>query len=189
MKISVIIPCYNEEQYILKVIQNIFEKNKDLNIEIIITDDFSYDGTRALLSNIEDERVKIFYNEKNMGKGFCIRKSLENTSGDIIIIQDADLEYDPGEYPVLLNPIFKFNADVVYGSRFLGRDEKRVGFFWHTLGNKVLTLLSNIMTNLNLTDMEVCYKVFKASVIKNIDLIENRFGFEPEITAKIAKKK
>jgi len=130
----------------------------------------------------------LILNEKNFGKGYSIRKGIEKSKGDIILIQDADLEYDPSDYQRLLKPIKEGFADVVYGSRFIGSEEKRVLYFWHMVGNKLLTLLSNMLTNLNLTDMEVCYKVFKANVIKNIRLEENRFGFEPEITAKISKK-
>ena len=133
--------------------------------------------------------MKIILNNKNYGKGYSVRKGLEAASGDIILIQDADLEYDPNDYEKLLKPIKDGFADVVYGSRFIGSEEKRVLYFWHMIGNKLLTLISNMLTNLNLTDMEVCYKVFKSDVIKNIELKENRFGFEPEITAKISKKK
>ena len=132
---------------------------------------------------------KILYNEKNFGKGYCIRKGIEKSIGDIILIQDADLEYNPQDYHKLLNPILNGDADVVFGSRFLGGEEKRVLFFWHSLANKILTLFSNMCSDINLTDMETCYKVFKSSLIKKIELKENRFGFEPEITAKIAKKK
>tara|TARA_Y100000996_G_C22302195_1_gene552632 strand:- start:5 stop:694 length:690 start_codon:yes stop_codon:yes gene_type:complete len=189
MKLSVLIPCYNEERYILTVVENIFKNNLKKNLEIIITDDCSIDSTKKKLSELNDPRVKIFYNKKNMGKGYCIRKCLENSTGDIILIQDADLEYDPAEYDLLLSPIINHDADVVYGSRFLSHGQKRVGYFWHTLGNKILTFLSNILSNINLTDMEVCYKLFKSEVIKNIKLKENRFGFEPEVTAKLAKKK
>ena len=188
MKLSVIIPCYNEintlEQIIDKVIaQNLYNK------EIIVIDDYSTDGTREILkTRIETKVQKIILNSKNFGKGYSLRQGIKAASGDIILIQDADLEYDPTDYPKLVEPINKGYADVVYGSRFIGADEKRILFFWHSVGNKILTLFSNIFSNLNLTDMENCYKVFKSEIIKNIDLKENRFGIEPEITAKIAKK-
>ena len=187
MKISVIIPIYNEVQTIKKILEKI-SSQEQYEKEIIIIDDFSTDGSRELLKNEIIEKVdKIIFNEKNFGKGYSVRKGIEASSGDIILIQDADLEYDPSDYKVLLNPIINNDADVVYGSRFIGSEEKRVLYFWHTVGNKFLTILSNMFTNLNLTDMEVCYKVFKSDVIKKIKLEENRFGFEPEVTAKIAK--
>ena len=188
MKISIIIPCFNEH----KTISVILDKVKNLvnfEKEIIIVDDFSNDGTREILKKIKsDNGVKIIFNEKNCGKGYCIKEGIKVSSGDIVIIQDADLEYDPTDIPKLINPIKNGNADVVYGSRFTGSDEKRVLFYWHSLGNKFLTTLSNMFTNLNLTDMECCYKAFKSSIIKDINLKENRFGFEPEITAKISKQ-
>ena len=188
MKISVIIPCFNEH----KTINTILDKLKNLsnfNKEIIIVDDFSNDGTKEILQKIENSgEIKKIFNEKNFGKGYCIRKGIEEASGDIIIIQDADLEYDPTDIPKLINPIKNGDADVVYGSRFTGSDKKRVLFYWHSLGNKFLTTLSNMFSNLNLTDMECCYKAFKKEIIKDINLKENRFGFEPEITAKISKK-
>ena len=188
MKISVIIPCFNEH----KTINTILDKLKNLsnfNKEIIIVDDFSNDGTKEILQKIKSsDEIKTIFNEKNFGKGYCIRKGIEEASGDIIIIQDADLEYDPTDIPKLINPIKNGDADVVYGSRFTGSDEKRVLFYWHSLGNKFLTNLSNMFSNLNLTDMECCYKAFKKEIIKEINLKENRFGFEPEVTAKISKK-
>ena len=188
MKISVIIPCFNEH----KTINTILDKLKNLSNfskEIIIVDDFSNDGTKEILQKIENsDEIKTIFNEKNFGKGYCIKKGIEEASGDIIIIQDADLEYDPTDIPKLINPIKNGDADVVYGSRFTGSDEKRVLFYWHSLGNKFLTTLSNMFSNLNLTDMECCYKAFKKEIIKEINLKENRFGFEPEITAKISKK-
>tara|TARA_B100000900_G_scaffold92105_1_gene75452 strand:+ start:2368 stop:2982 length:615 start_codon:yes stop_codon:yes gene_type:complete len=157
--------------------------------EIIIIDDFSTDGSREILQKMENsDQIRILFNEKNFGKGYCIKRGIEKSSGDIIIIQDADLEYDPSDIPKLINPINNGDADVVYGSRFIGSDEKRVLFYWHSLGNKFLTTLSNMFSNLNLTDMECCYKAFKSEIIKNITLKENRFGFEPEVTAKISKK-
>ena len=189
MKISIIIPCFNEEKTILLVINKILS-NYPGEKEIIVIDDCSNDKTREILkSDLEDKIDKLIFNEKNYGKGFSIRKGINIAEGDVILIQDADLEYDPLDYNKLLKPIEKGVADVVYGSRFLGGEEKRVLYFWHTIGNKFLTTFSNMFSNLNLTDMEVGYKLFKSNVIKDIDLIENRFGFVPEITAKIAKKK
>ena len=189
MKVSIIIPCYNEEKTISLVINKILSSYTGEK-EIIVIDDNSNDKTREILdSDLKDKIDRIILNDKNYGKGFSIRQGINIAEGDIILIQDADLEYDPTDYNKLIKPIAKGFADVVYGSRFLGGDEKRVLYFWHTLGNKLLTLLSNMFTNLNLSDMEVGYKLFKSNVIKDIDLIENRFGFEPEITAKIAKKK
>jgi len=189
MKISIIIPCFNEEKTISLVINKILS-NYPGEKEIIVIDDYSNDKTREILkSDLENKIDKLIFNEKNYGKGFSIRKGINIAEGDVILIQDADLEYDPSDYNNLLKPIEKGVADVVYGSRFLGGEEKRVLYFWHTIGNKFLTTFSNMFSNLNLTDMEVGYKLFKSNVIKDIDLIENRFGFEPEITAKIAKKK
>lgn len=191
MKITVIIPVYNE----LKTIEEIIEKVRAVDLgenkqEIIIVDDFSTDGTREILRKIEEEKpdLKIFFHEENQGKGAAIRTAQKNVTGDVVIIQDADLEYNPEEYPHLLKPILEGKADVVYGSRF-SSGTHRVLFFWHYLGNKFLTTLSNMFTNLNLTDMETCYKIMKTSIFKSIDLKSNRFGFEPEITAKIARKK
>ena len=188
MKLSVIIPCYNEEKTIIKII-DIVKKQINKNDEIIVIDDFSLDNSRKFLKeNLNDKIDRLIFNEKNFGKGYSIRRGIEEATGEIILIQDADLEYDPSDYNKLLRPIMSGIADVVYGSRFVGSEEKRVIYFWHMIGNKILTLLSNMLTNLNLTDMEVCYKVFRSDVIKNINLKENRFGFEPEITAKISKK-
>lgn len=186
MKITIIIPCYNEIKTIEKIIDKVLLQTQ-FNKEIIIVDDKSYDGSSELLKSIKHKFDTLISNKKNCGKGYSIREGIKNASGDIIIIQDADLEYDPSDYAKLISPIVSDVADVVYGSRFSGSDEKRVLFFWHSLGNKLLTLLSNMMTNLNLTDMESGYKVFKSNVIKSITLEENRFGFEPEITAKMAK--
>ena len=188
MKISILIPCYNEEKTIEKIINKILDL-KDLNLEIIIVDDNSTDSSRSIIdTKLKDKIHKIILNDNNYGKGYSIRKGIEAATGEVLIIQDADLEYDPKDYQKLLEPFKLGVADVVYGSRFIGSDKKRVLYFWHTVGNKILTLLSNIFTNLNLSDMEVGYKAFKTDVIKNIDLKENRFGFEPEVTAKIAKK-
>ena len=185
--ITIIIPCYNEVKTIEIIVNKILKLNK-YEFEIIIVDDYSIDGTREILKDKLSNKVSlIIYNEKNYGKGYCIKKGIEQSNGNIILIQDADLEYDPQDYPKLINPIINNYADVVYGSRFIGGDEKRVLFFWHTVANKILTLISNIFSNLNLTDMECGYKVFRSEVLKKITLNQNRFGFEPEITAKISK--
>jgi glycosyltransferase involved in cell wall biosynthesis len=189
MKISIIIPCYNELKTIKKIINRILE-DKLYDKEVIVIDDYSTDGTRDILKNDLKNFISfLILNEKNYGKGYSVKKGIESANGDIILIQDADLEYDPSDYPKLIEPIKNNFADVVYGSRFIGTDEKRVLNYWHSVGNKLLTTLSNMFTNINLTDMEVCYKAFRTDIIKNIKLNENRFGFEPEITAKIAKKK
>ena len=188
MKLTIIIPCFNEVNTIKKIIDKIIEIN-NYEKEIIVIDDFSTDGSRQILSEIEKISIsKLILNERNYGKGYCIKKGIEEATGDIVIIQDADLEYDPSDYKKLIEPIHKNQADVVYGSRFIGSEEKRVLYYWHTVGNKFLTTLSNMFTNINLTDMECCYKAFKTEIIKKIDLKENRFGFEPEVTAKLAKK-
>jgi glycosyltransferase involved in cell wall biosynthesis len=187
MQISVVIPVYNEVSTIREIVVRV--QAVDLEKEVIIVDDGSTDGTRELLQEItlSHENIRVLYHDRNQGKGAALRTGFEGATGDIVIIQDADLEYDPREYPVLLEPILDGRADIVYGSRFLGGPH-RVLFFWHYLGNKFLTLLSNALTNLNLTDMETCYKVFRREVLNDIQLKSNRFGFEPEFTAKIAKK-
>jgi glycosyltransferase involved in cell wall biosynthesis len=189
MKLSIIIPCYNEENTLKSILDKVSNQNF-IEKEIIVIDDFSTDNSRKILTNYrqDQENFKIIFNLKNKGKGYSIRQGLKLATGDIILIQDADLEYSPDDYKNLIKPILDGNADVVFGSRFIGSQETRVLYFWHTLGNRFLTLLSNMLTNLNLTDMECCYKVFKKDVIKNINLKEDRFGFEPEITAKISKK-
>ena len=184
MKLSIIIPVFNEENTIASIIQKV--QSADYDKEIIVVDDASTDGTKDVLHKLSQQpKIKIFYHEKNRGKGAAIRTAIKNITGNITIIQDADLEYDPVDYTILLKPILDGRADVVYGSRFQGGPH-RVLFFWHYLGNKFLTLFSNMMTNLNLTDMETGYKAFKSNVIKNISLSSDRFGFEPEVTAKIA---
>ena len=188
MKISVIIPCYNEKNTIEKLVKKVINSS-DFDKEIIVIDDKSNDGTREILQNKLTKSINcLILNEKNYGKGYSIREGIKRATGEIILIQDADLEYDPSEYPKLINPIINDVADVVYGSRFVGSGEKRILNYWHSVGNLILTQLSNMFTNLNLSDMENCYKVFRSEIIKDIDLKENRFGFEPEITAKISKK-
>ena len=189
INISVIIPCFNEHDTISKIVE-LIRKNEKFKIEIIAVDDFSTDGSREILKNLHsNEKINhLILNDKNFGKGYSLRQGIKRATSDIILIQDADLEYEPSDYEKLIKPIIHNNADVVYGSRFIGSGEKRVLYFWHTVGNKILTIMSNIFTNLNLTDMECCYKVFKSEVIKNLKLEEDRFGFEPEITAKISKK-
>ena len=185
MKISVIIPCYNEKNTIKKILKKVITSN-NFDKEIIVIDDKSNDGTREILQKETSETINsLILNDKNYGKGYSIRQGIKKATGDIILIQDADLEYDPSEYPKLINPIINDIADVVYGSRFVGSEEKRILNYWHSVGNLVLTQLSNMFTNLNLSDMENCYKVFRSEIVKNIKLRENRFGFEPEITAKI----
>jgi glycosyltransferase involved in cell wall biosynthesis len=187
MKLSIIIPCYNEVNTIEKILEKIYDCYKDFK-EIIIIDDYSTDGTREyLIRNIRSFKYNLILNNKNCGKGFCIKRGIHQASGEITIIQDADLEYDPADYLNLINPIKKNYAEVVFGSRFQGGQERRVLYFWHYLGNALLTFFSNMLTNINLTDMEVGLKAFKTSVLKDIQLKENRFGFEPEITAKISK--
>ena len=185
IKISIVIPVYNECKTLLELIQRVSDVPFDK--EIIIVDDCSTDGTRDLLKNLSVENVRLAFHDKNLGKGAALQTGFSMVSGEIILIQDADLEYDPRDYPQLLQPIFDDKADVVYGSRFVGGAPHRVVFFWHMMGNKFLTFLSNMFTNLNLTDMESCYKVFRKDVLDRLRLEEKRFGFEPEFTAKVAK--
>ena len=184
-RLSVVIPVYNEKETVEQVIATVLEQADDL--EVVLVDDCSTDGTRAILQAYEHPRVRIFYHENNRGKGAALRTGFEHVSGDIVVVQDADLEYDPREYPVLTEPIESGRADVVYGSRFLSGPH-RVLFFWHYMGNKFLTLYSNMMTNLNLTDMETCYKAFTREAMEAVDIEQERFGIEPEITAKLARR-
>ena len=185
MKLSIIIPCYNEEATIEKLIAAV-KKSPVKEKEIIVVDDFSKDDTREILKGIKD--VKVIYHNKNQGKGAALRTGFKVATGDICIVQDADLEYDPQEYEIVIEPILNDKADVVFGSRFLSGRPHRVVYFWHRVGNGILTLLSNLFTDLNLTDMETCYKAFRTEIIQGIRIRENRFGFEPEITAKISKQ-
>ena len=194
VKLSIIIPCYNEKNTIDIVVKKVIESltnYKFLNYEIIIVDDHSKDGTIEVIKNFKDEeKISAHFHETNLGKGAAIQTALKNVTGDIIIIQDADLEYDPFDYNKLLIPFFETNADVVYGSRFLGGGKYvRIHFFWHYLANKILTFICNLFINLNLTDMETGYKVFKTEALKNISLKEKTFSFEPEVTIKLSKKK
>ena len=185
MLLSIIIPAFNEAAFLPEVIRRVGETPYDK--EIIIVDDGSTDGTREYLKGLVSEGIKVIVHEKNMGKGAAMRTGIAVASGDVVIVQDADLEYDPKDYPVLLEPIMQGKADVVYGSRFLGGPH-RVLFFWHSIGNSLITLISNMFTDLNLTDMETGYKAFRKKVFETITIESNRFGFEPEITAKVAKK-
>jgi glycosyltransferase involved in cell wall biosynthesis len=186
-KLSVVIPVYNEERWLGELIRRVQEV--PIPKEIILVDDCSTDGTRDQLKKLEEvPNIRVFYQTINQGKGAALREGFRHATGDVVIVQDADLEYDPAEYPRLLQPIMDNRADVVFGSRFIG-DDHRVLYFWHSIANRVLTTLSNMFTNLNLTDMETCYKVFRREVLDGMQLKSNRFGFEPEITAKVARKR
>ena len=191
MRLSIIIPVYNERTTLEEIVQRVMAVEIEPDREIVIVDDGSTDGTREmyprLVESYPDGQIRVHLQPRNQGKGAAVRKGIELADGDLILIQDADLEYDPRDYPRLLAPILEGRADVVYGSRFVGSEAHRVLYFWHMLGNRFLTLLSNAMTNLNLTDMETCYKVFRAQVIKPLKLRSNSFGFEPEVTAKVAR--
>jgi glycosyltransferase involved in cell wall biosynthesis len=182
-----VIPVFNEEETIREMIDRVIYA--PYRKEIIVVDDGSTDGTRGILEELKSPAVKVCVHERNFGKGRALQTGFSTATGDIIMVQDADLEYDPNEYPILLKPILSGKADVVYGSRFAGHGAHRVLYFWHYVGNRFLTLLSNVFTNLNLTDMETCYKAFSRLSLEGITITENRFGFEPEITAKIAQKK
>jgi glycosyltransferase involved in cell wall biosynthesis len=190
MKLSVVMPVYNEQGTVEEIISRIYAQ-PGLQIELICIDDSSTDSSRDILTRLQQAHpeLKVLLQPKNQGKGAALRRGIAEATGDFVIIQDADLEYDPAEYPLLLRPLLEGKADVVYGSRFLGSAPHRVLYFWHFVGNRALTLLSNALTNMNLTDMETCYKAFRREVIQSIPLQEDRFGFEPEITVKIAKRR
>lgn len=188
MKLSIVIPVYNEKSTIREIIRRVQAVDLGMEREIVVVDDGSTDGTREILAGLASGQIKVLLHEKNKGKGGALQTGFSAAEGDIVLVQDADLEYDPKEYPTLLAPILDGRADVVYGSRFLGGPH-RVLFFWHSVGNRLLTSFSNMVSNLNLTDMETCYKVFKSEILRKIRLRSERFGFEPEITIKMAKLK
>src|SRR5438105_854130 len=187
-KLSVVIPVYNERQWVRKLMT--WVRTVPITKEIILVDDCSTDGTREVLAELaaEDSAVRVFHQPHNQGKGAALREGFKHATGDVVVVQDADLEYDPGEYLRLIQPIIDGRADVVYGSRFIG-ESHRVLYFWHYVANRVLTTLSNMFTNLNLTDMETCYKAFRREVLSQLRLKSDRFGFEPEVTAKVAKRR
>ena len=186
-KLSIVIPVYNEEKTLQSIVEAVQSVNLSLTKEIVLVDDASQDSTRQIMEQLPGSNILRIFHNKNQGKGAALRSGFAAATGDIILIQDADLEYDPAEYPKLLQPILTGKADVVYGSRFIGSEAHRVLYFWHMMGNRFLTLLSNMFTNLNLTDMETCYKVFRREILQHITIEEDRFGFEPEITAKVAR--
>jgi glycosyltransferase involved in cell wall biosynthesis len=183
--LTVVVPCYNERQTLATVIDRVLAS--PYTAEVVVVDDGSTDGTVEVARALRDERIRVFEQPVNRGKGAAVRRGFENATAPYVVVQDADLEYDPAEYGELLEPLLDGRADVVFGSRFLAGRPHRVLYFWHSVGNKLLTTFSNLFTNLNLTDMETCYKVFKREVIQQIDLVEDRFGFEPEVTAKVAR--
>jgi glycosyltransferase involved in cell wall biosynthesis len=186
MKLSIVIPCYNEKNTICTILSAV-NNSPYPNKEIIVVDDFSTDGTRDILKNFSHLAHQILFHDQNQGKGAALRTGFKAATGDIIIVQDADLEYDPNEYSKIITPILAGKADVVFGSRFMGGEPHRVLYYWHRVGNSIITQISNMFTNLNLTDMETCYKAFRKEILDKIHIEENRFGFEPEITAKVAK--
>jgi glycosyltransferase involved in cell wall biosynthesis len=189
MKLSVVMPVYNERATLRDVVEKVLAV--PLDVELVCVDDGSQDGSREILGELlaRHPQIRVLVQPKNIGKGAALRRGIQEATGDYVVIQDADLEYDPADFPLLLGPLIQGKADVVYGSRFLGGAPHRVLYFWHSVGNAILTLLSNALTNMNLTDMETCYKAFRREVIQSIPIEENRFGFEPEITVKIAKRR
>ncbi len=193
MLLSVVIPVYNEKDTLLEILRRVLDAPIDLERELILVDDCSTDGTAELYPQLDqhfpDASIRVFKHPVNRGKGAALRTGFAQTTGDLVLVQDADLEYDPRDYPKLLKPILDGRADVVYGSRFVGGEEHRVLYFWHSVGNRFVTTLSNMFTDLNLTDMETCYKIFRAEVLKGITIKSNRFGVEPELTAKVARGK